>query len=92
MLLLHRHRRAPARRGIGLIWAMLVILALCAIASLGVDYGRVQLVKSQLRGAADAAALAAGNVMQSDPAAARAVAIQIAQANRADPRQVQQGA
>src|SRR4029453_4783828 len=80
--------RRRGRRGIGLIWAMMVILALCAIASLAVDYGRVQLVKSQLRSAADAAALAAGNVMQSDPAAARAVALQIAQANKAENRPV----
>src|SRR5690349_7677067 len=83
MSTLRRHRK-----GIGLIWAITVILALCAIASLAVDYGRVQLVKSQLHSAADAAALAAGNVMQSDPAAARTVAMQIAQANKAENKPV----
>src|SRR5206468_580775 len=76
--------RVATRKGIGLIWAMIVILALCAIASLAVDYGRVQLVKSQLHNAADAAALAAGDVMLSDPVGARTVAIQIAQANKSE--------
>src|SRR5947199_273157 len=72
------------RKGMGLIWAMTIILVLCAIASLAVDLGRVQLVKSQLRGAADAAALAAGDVLVKDPNSARATAIQIAAANKAD--------
>src|SRR4051812_37257514 len=72
------------RKGIGLIWAMTVILVLCAIASLAVDLGRVQLAKSQLRSAADAAALAAGDVLLKDPNAARSTAIQIAAANKAD--------
>jgi hypothetical protein len=63
---------------------MAVILALCAIASLAVDYGRVQLVKNQLRCAADAAALAAGNVLLKDPVGARTAAVQIGQANKAD--------
>ena len=72
------------RKGIGLIWAMIMILGLCAIASLAVDYGRVQLVKSQLRCAADASALAAGDVMLTDPVGARTAAIQIARANKAE--------
>jgi Flp pilus assembly protein TadG len=88
--ILRRPRRysRQQRKGIGLVWAMLVILALCAIASLAVDYGRVQLVKAQLRSAADAAALAAGDVMQSDPAAARTAAILIAQANKSENKPV----
>jgi hypothetical protein len=72
------------RSGIGLIWAMLVILALCAITSLAVDFGRVQIVKTQLHSAADAAALAAGNVLLKDPNSARTAAVQIAGQNKAD--------
>jgi uncharacterized membrane protein len=46
------------RRGMSLMWAIGCMTGLCAIASLAVDYGRVQVVKSELRRAADAAARA----------------------------------
>jgi hypothetical protein len=55
----HSNRRA----GLSLIWSMMFILGLCAVASLALDLGRVQLVKTQLRAAADASALAAGQVV-----------------------------
>ena len=72
------------RSGVALIWAMVVLLALCAIASLAVDLGRVHLAKTQLRAACDAAALAAAQEVLWDPANARPVAIATAKANRAD--------
>ncbi|MEO6434864.1 MAG: TadG family pilus assembly protein, partial [Tepidisphaeraceae bacterium] len=83
-----QNRRLGRRRGLGLIWSMVFILGLCAIASLAVDYGRVQVVKTQLRSAADASALAAGQLLLSDAAAARRAAIEVAKANKADGAEV----
>ena len=72
------------RKGIALPYALILIIALSAIASLAVDLGRVFLVKAQLRATADAAALAGGQLLLSDPAAARAAAIDTAKANQAN--------
>src|SRR5438094_5975264 len=72
------------RNGVGLIWGMLTILVLCALASLAVDYARVQLVKNQLGAAADAAALAATRFAGLDTVAAQQAAVQFAKANKAD--------
>jgi hypothetical protein len=47
------------RRGAALIWSVFALLALVAFAGLSVDWARVTLVRTQLRQAADAAALAA---------------------------------
>jgi hypothetical protein len=74
----------PRRAGISLVWALCFILGLCAVASLAVDLGRVQIVKTQLRAAADAAALAAGRHALSDLSAARRAAVEVAKANKAD--------
>src|SRR4051794_2189177 len=51
-------RQLRRRRGLSLIWAMSVMSALVVMASLTVDFGRVQIAKTQLREAADAAARA----------------------------------
>src|SRR6476659_4360903 len=72
------------RKGIALPYAMILLLGLTAVASLAVDLGRVVLVKSQLRAAADAAALAGGQDLLSDVNIARASAIAIAKANTAN--------
>lgn len=72
------------RKGLGLVWSVLILLALCGLASMAVDFGRVTLAKTQLRSAADAAALAAGQVVLSDPATVRSVAIDIAKKNKVD--------
>jgi hypothetical protein len=63
---------------------MTILIALCAMASLAVDLGRVHLAKTQLRAACDAAALAAANEVLYDPANAKNVAISTAKLNRAD--------
>src|SRR5205814_6158621 len=76
----HIHRHS----GIGMIYAIIIMVALCAICSFAVDYGRVQLVKTQLRAAADASALAPAQQLLSDINAAPAVAASIARANLAD--------
>jgi Flp pilus assembly protein TadG len=72
-----------ARRGISLVYAVLFMTAGVAIASLMVDFGRVQVAKAQLQDAADSAARAAvvnlGNVSATQDAAA-----QYAAANNCD--------
>src|SRR5688500_3985895 len=47
-------RRRPA--GMTAVWGVIAITGLMAFVSLGVDLGRVQLAKTELRAAADAAA------------------------------------
>ena len=69
--------------GVGLTYSIVILFALCALASFAVDMGRVVVVKTQLRAAADAAALAAANDLR-DPAIARTTAISVAKANNAD--------
>ena len=77
------------RSGISLIWATMILVVLTGLASFAVDYGRVRLARTQLRSACDAAALAAGQHVLSDPIAARNAAIAVAKANRADGQPVE---
>jgi Flp pilus assembly protein TadG len=72
------------RKGIGLIWAMVVMVALCALASFAVDYGRVQLAKTELLRAADAAARAACASIAKGVTAAQTAAISTAALNKCD--------
>src|SRR3954462_5740699 len=76
-------RQRRQRRGLGLCWSTVVLVALCMFASLAVDFGRVQLVKGQLRAAADASALAAANLVLSDVPAAKQAAVDTARGNLA---------
>ncbi len=46
----------PPRRGLAIIYLMVVVTVLAGFISFAVDYGRVQLVKTELLAAADAAA------------------------------------
>src|SRR5438128_1364790 len=48
-------RLCNRNRGVSSIYAMVVMTAMIALSSLAVDYGRVQLTKTELRCAADAA-------------------------------------
>ena len=84
-----QRRRNHNRAGVSLLWAITMLIALCAMASLAVDFGRVKLAKTQLRNACDAAALAAGQLALSDVPAARAAAVAVAKANRADGQPVE---
>jgi hypothetical protein len=77
-------QRARHRRGIGAAYAIMLLVALIAIASLAVDWGRVQLVKTQLQTAADAAARAGGLGMRAGIPQARTDAMNVAAANAAD--------
>jgi Flp pilus assembly protein TadG len=78
-----QHRNA----GVTIVYTAVAMVALCAIISLALDYGRVQLVKTELQRAADAAARygASGmrNVLNGTSAAA-ANAIAAAADNKAD--------
>ena len=65
------------------MWVIVAMTVLCALASLGVDYGRVQVVKSELRRGADAAARAAASNI-ADTTKCQSVAVAMAAANTAD--------
>jgi uncharacterized membrane protein len=73
--------RAP--RGVASYYLVICMVALCGICSLGVDLGRVQLVKTELRRAADAASRAGASGLP-DVAQAISLASQYAQLNNAD--------
>ncbi len=76
--------RNKLRRGISLIWMSIAMVTLCAFVSLGVDYGRVQLAKSELRAVADAAARAAMGGLATDVETAQKEAESIARSNLVD--------
>ena len=63
---------------------IVIMVALCAFCSLGVDFGRVQIVKTELRRAADASARAAGSQMKLGKSYAVNKAIEYAALNKAD--------
>lgn len=67
---------------------MILFTVLCAFVSFSVDYGRVQVAKSQLQQAADAAALSAIQDLDSGATAAQNSAIATAAFNSADGRPV----
>jgi hypothetical protein len=69
--------------GLSLIWVTVFMTGLCVIASLAVDFGRYQVVKNELRRAADAAARAAASAISS-PTGARQLAYDYALQNKAD--------
>src|SRR3954452_8474637 len=58
-------RTNARRRGMSLIWMTIGVTVLAAMASLAVDYGRVQVAKTQLREAADAASRAGASALGS---------------------------
>jgi Flp pilus assembly protein TadG len=77
---LTRRRRA----GSAMVWSVVALLALTAFCSLAVDYGRVQVAKSELQHAADAAARYAGTGLSAGPQEARRRAVAAAADNRVD--------
>jgi len=75
----------PARnRGLTLIYGIVSMTTLMMFVSLAVDLGRVQLVKTELRCAADAAARAASAALSSGVTAAQTAAVHAAACNNAD--------
>ncbi len=79
-------RRNSRRNGAMLIYELVVMLAVLGFMSMAIDVGRVQSIKSELRSAADAAALAAGASLNrgEDASVAIAAAVATAAANSAD--------
>src|SRR4051812_16787578 len=76
--------RATRRRGAVLVYTTAAIVVFCGFCVLAVDWGRVQLAKSELMRATDAAARAAAAQLPGDPAAARAAAVLYASYNTVD--------
>ena len=76
------------RRGATLLYVLFALAAFCGLVSLAVDYGHVQVVKTQLQTAADAAARAGVNSLASGTASAQNNAVQTAAANIAGGQKV----
>ncbi len=76
----------PSRRGLAMIYAVIAMVALCAFVSLAVDFGRVEVAKTELMRAADASARAAAAEMKkgSDLTTIQNAAVAIAAANKCD--------
>ncbi|MEA2735801.1 MAG: hypothetical protein QOE14_2252, partial [Humisphaera sp.] len=67
-----------------IVWMMIVWAVMIGIASFAVDYGRVQLAKTELLVAADAASRAAIGALPGGVTAAQDAAIELAGKNRCD--------
>jgi len=72
------------KHGVAMIYAIVIMTALCMLLSLAVDYGHAQLVKTELRRTADASARAAAAYIYSDLNAGTAAAMDVASRNKAD--------
>src|SRR5881394_1305603 len=73
-----------ARRGIAAVYSILMLVVLCGLVSMGVDMGRVQLAKTELRSAADAAARAGAAGLPVSVTQAQTDAAAVAAANTCD--------
>ena len=71
-------------RGVAMIYALVIMTAMCMILSLAVDLGHAQLVKTELRRTADASARAAAAYIYTDLNQATAAAQDVASRNSAD--------
>jgi Putative Flp pilus-assembly TadE/G-like len=71
-------------RGVTMIYALVIMVAMCMLMSLAVDYGHAQVVKTELRRAADASARAAAQYIYSDHPTGVAAAVDVASRNLAD--------
>ena len=78
----YRERKQFRRRGVVVIYASVFFVAIIAVVSLAVDWGRVQMVKTELQDAADAAARYAVTGIRDNTALARAQAVALQ--NKAD--------
>ena len=77
-------RRIIRRRGAALIYFLVAFVGVVGLCSLGVDYGRVQLIQTELETAAAAAARAGAANLSGGITAAQNAAISTASANKAD--------
>src|SRR5437588_8390759 len=76
--------RFSFRRGIAAVYSILMLVALCGLVSMGVDLGRVQVAKTELRAAADAAARAGVAGLATSVSQAQSDAVATAAANNCD--------
>lgn len=74
----------PPRRGISIIYTIVILFMLLGVCSLAVDLGRVQLSKTELQRAVDAAARAGAAKITNSKMAARNAAKQVADMNKVD--------
>ena len=81
--------RLPAECGQATVLFALAAVAVLSVASLSLDAGRAYIKTQQLKTAADAAALAGGQLLPQDPADAKATAIGTAVANGVPSQDVQ---
>src|SRR6267143_935863 len=72
------------RRGIAAIYSILMLVVLCGLVSMGVDLGRVQLAKTELRSAADAACRAGAAGLAKSVSQCKTDAVAVAAANTCD--------
>src|SRR3954453_21943418 len=70
------------RRGAVLVYTMSVMVVFIGMCSLAVDWGRVQVTKTELQSAADATARGGAGSLPSSPAAAVTQARWVAKQNR----------
>jgi hypothetical protein len=82
-------RQRNACRGFAGYYLVLIMVVLCGFASFGVDFGRVQLVKTELRRAADAAARAGAGSIRDGLDEANLQAQRLAFLNKADGQPVE---
>src|SRR5688572_27395339 len=80
---MNRHR-THSSRGISIVYMSVVIVVICCFVSIGVDYGRVQLAKTELQRNADASARAAVQALRSGVTAAQMAATSVAGSNHVD--------
>src|SRR2546421_13042758 len=79
-----RNILTPLRQGIAAAYSILMLVALCGLVSMGVDLGRVQLAKTELRSATDAAARAAAAGLATSVSQCKTDAVAVAAANLCD--------
>jgi len=72
------------RAGVAVVYMLILLASLVGLASFGVDWGRVTIVKTELRSASDAAARAGTAALSNGTSAAIAAAQSIALGNKAD--------
>jgi Flp pilus assembly protein TadG len=77
-------RQRLNRRGAVIVYVVIAFPAMMALVSLAVDFGKVQLVKTQLRAAADAASRYAAGIISYGSSAATTGAVAAAAENYAD--------
>jgi Flp pilus assembly protein TadG len=75
---------SPRRNGLAIAYVVVACVAILAIGSLAVDYGKVLLAKSQLQAAADAAAMAGARVVSSGVSAVQQAVVAVAADNSCD--------